>query len=266
MHETMRPLGFGETLDGAFTLLRRNFSAFFGIALLPQIPVILFWFIVPLLLAGAADLDAMQAASLLLMPYSLFATMLVMASLTDAAGVAYGGEEPGIGGSLRRGLRRWLPIAVVSVVTTILMILGFFLLLVPGLIAIAMFFAVYPAVMIEDRGPFDAMGRSRRLSRGARLRILGLLAVALLITYLPVMALGMIAGVSIGITAALNAASFENTNMWLTGLLQAGGIVLGAITTPFLITVVVLMYFDRRARTEAPDLESAVAALQDHAV
>lgn len=267
MHETMRPLGFGETLDGAFTLLRRNFTVLFSTALLPQIPLILFWLFVPTLIGPMAD-GAMylQASSMLLLPYTLFASILVMGALTHAAAAAYRGERPRIGAALVRGLRRFLPLAVVSVIGWFMVSVGLVLLLVPGLIVAAMYFAVYPAVVIENRGPFGALGRSRTLSRGARMRILGVLVVTLLITYLPVIALGMVAGISVGITAAISAASFAGPNLWLSGLMQAGSLVLGAITTPFLLTVVVLLYYDRRARTEAPDLESAVAALQDSTV
>lgn len=267
MHQTMRPLGFGETLDGAFTLLRRNFSVLFLTALLPQIPLILFWLIGPAVVGPVEDgAVALQAASLLLSPYSVCATVLIMGALTYGAAVAYRGEEPRIGESLGRGLRRLIPLIVVSIISWFMMIFGLLLLIVPGLIVAAMYFAVYPVIMVEDRGPLKALGRSRSLSRGAKGRILGLIVVALLITYLPVMALGLVAGVGVGVTAALGAASFSGTDLWLTGLMQAGSLVLSSITTPFLISVIVLLYYDRRARTEAPDLESAVAALQDNAV
>lgn len=267
MHDIMRPLGFGETLDGAFTLLRRNFATFFAIALLPQLPLILFWLIGPAVVGPMAEGSlALQAASVLLSPYSLFATLLLMGALTHAAALAYGGEQAGIGASLGRGLRRLLPLFVVSLISWIMIGFGLLLLIVPGLIVAAMYFAVYPVIMVENRGPLKALGRSRDLSRGARGRILGMMAVALLITYLPIVALGMAAGAGIGITAAVSAASFASTNLWLTGIMQAGSLVLSAITTPFLIIVFVLLYYDRRARTEAPDLEAAVAALQDNAV
>lgn len=267
MHETMRPLGFGETLDGAFTLLRRNFSVLFLIALLPQIPVVLFWLIGPAVVGPVEDgAVALQAASLLFSPYSLCATILIMGALTYAAATAYRGDTPRIGESLGRGVRRLIPLIVVSIISWLMVIFGLVLLIVPGLIVAAMYFAVYPAIMMEDSGPIEALGRSRSLSRGAKGRILGLIVVALLITYLPVMALGMIAGVGMGVTAALSAASFAGTDLWLMGLMQAGSVVLSSITTPFLISVIVLLYYDRRARTEAPDLESAVAALQGNAV
>jgi hypothetical protein len=267
MHETMRPLGFGETLDGAFTLLRRNFSVFFGTALLPQIPVILFWLIAPALLGPVAEGSVvLEAASLLFAPYSLFVAILVMGALTHAAGAAYEGERPRIGASLGRGLRRFLPLAVVSVISWFMIMFGLLLFIVPGLIVAAMYFAVYPAIVIENRGPIDALGRSRSLSRGARGRILGIIVVAWLISLLPSIAMWTFAGVSIGVGAAISAATVTGTSLWLVGLLQAGSIVVSAVTWPFLLIVSVLLYYDRRARTEAPDLESAVAALQDNAV
>jgi hypothetical protein len=267
MQETLRPLGFGETLDGAFTLLRRHFSVFFGTALVPQIPVLLFWLLAPAVLGPVEDGSSyMEAASLLLSPYSLFAMIVVMGGLTHAAAAAYRGERPGIRESLGRGLRRFLPLVVVSIIAWFMIVFGLLLLIVPGLIVAAMYFAVYPAVVVENRGPLKALGRSRRLSRGARGRILGIIAVAYLIAMLPTIAMWMFAGVSLGIGGAIGAATALGTDLWFVGLMQAGSIVVTAVTWPFLLIVSVLLYYDRRARTEAPDLESAVAALQDNTV
>lgn len=267
MQETLRPLGFGETLDGAFTLLRRNFSVFFGTTLVPQIPILLFWLLAPAMLGPVeAGSTYPEAASLLLSPYSLFAMIVVMGALTHAAAEAYQGERPSIRESLGRGLRRFLPLAVVSIIAWFMIVFGLLLLIVPGLIVAAMYFAVYPAVVIEKRGPLQALGRSRKLSRGARGRILGIIAIAYLISMLPTVAMWMFAGVSLGIGGALSAATLTGTSLWFVGLMQAASIVVTAITWPFLMIVTVLLYYDRRARTEAPDLESAVAELQDNVV
>ena len=265
MHQTMRPLGFGDTLDGAFTLLRRNFSTFFAIALLPQLPLMLFYLVAPGALAGVADGSVVfETTSVLLMPYTMLATVVMMGALTHAAGQLYQGDHVEIRGALGRGLRRSLPLIGVSIISWFMIGFGLLLFIVPGLIVIAMYFAVYPAVVLENRGPLKALGRSRELSRGGRGRILGVLLVTLLITYLPMIALGTIAGVSMGVAGAFNTATLQGTNLWLTGLIQAGSYVLNSITTPFLIIVTVLLYFDRRARTEAPDLEAAVAELENH--
>ena len=69
--------------------------------------------------------------------------------------------------------------------------------LMAGILAFLMLFAVVPAVMIEGRGPVEALGRSRALARGAWGRILGVLAVLMIIVSIPSLAFGVAgAGVS----------------------------------------------------------------------
>jgi hypothetical protein len=48
---------------------------------------------------------------------------------------------------------------------------------------------------------------------------------------------------------------------WIGGLTQAGSVLVTAITTPFSVALLTLLYVDRRARTEAPDLEAAAERL-----
>ena len=86
------------------------------------------------------------------------------------------------------------------------------------------------------------------------------LIVAWLITFLPAMAMWAVAGVSAqGRQAMLGVGAGA---VWITALIQACSAILSAVTWPFLIIVTTLLYFDRRARTEAPDLEEAAARLQ----
>ena len=258
MMNVLRPLSFGEVLDTTFDLYRSNFAAMFGMTLVPQIPVIVFWLAAPLLVGN--DIESLQLASLLILPYSLLVFVLLMGSLTDAAGRAYSGERPTIGSSLGRGVRTLIPMAAGLFISGLFMFIGLMFLIVPGLILLAMWFCMAQAIVLEGRGPIDALGRSRQLSRGARLRILGALIVAWFITLLPAIALWTVAGVSPqGRDAMLG---MGDGATWITGLMQACSTVLSAVTWPFLMIVTTLLYFDRRARTEAPDLEAAAAQLQ----
>lgn len=264
LEATPRPFSFGELLDGAFTLYRRNFVAFFGAALLPQVPLVLYWLAAPLWSpTNLADASAFDPATLLILPYNFFASFLVLGALTHAAGEAYAGSTPTIGDSLRRGLARWVPVTVAGLCAGFLVMLGFFFFLIPGFILIALFFAISPLVVLEGRGPIEALGRSRRLSKGGRPRILGVVFVAWFITFLPVFAMWFLAAVSAGIASVVTAQGPEAlVSSWVFGVFQAAGPVVSALTWPFLIAVTVLLYFDRRARTEAPDLEAAVERLQ----
>jgi hypothetical protein len=261
MREVLRPLSFGELLDGGFTLYRRNFATLFGIALLLQVPVILFWLLVPVLLRGTSE-TAAAMLPLLLTPYTMFAFVLGMGALTAAAATAYGGDTPGIGSALRHGLRRWLPLAVVLLITFPLIFVGMVLLLVPGLVLLAMWFATYPVIVVEGRGPLAAMGRSQQLSKGGRLRILGITLVAWLITMLPSLAIMMFIGVGAGAQAVLAGDPSAMQGLWVTSLMQVASSLGSALTMPFLLIITLLLYYDRRARTEAPDLESAAESLR----
>jgi hypothetical protein len=191
----------------------------------------------------------------------MFAGILTFGALVHAAAVAYEGGQPAVGASLGRALKSFLVLAVASVFGFAAMALGFMLLIIPGLILFAMWFAMYPAIMVEGKGPFEALGRSRTLSRGARMRVLGVMIVAWLITMLPVIALTAFAGAGMGVTAAVSAMSMEDGNLWMTAMIQIASTLASGVTWPFVMIVTTLLYFDRRARTEAPDLESAAAEL-----
>jgi hypothetical protein len=258
----LRTFDLGELLDAAFTLYRQQFTGLFAIAFLANLPLIVFWLLAPLFLApGAASNVMAELGSLITMPYNLAATMLVLGALTTASWAAYQGEEIEIGDSLLNGLRRIVPVAVAVVVSWGLIFLGLLLLIVPGLLLLAGFFAVLPAAVIEERGPFAAIGRSRALAKGGRARILLALLLTYLITILPIFAVSMVAGVwmASGLFSGVSTEAFQGS--WAFGLVQAVTLTISALTYPFFALVTVLLYVDRRARAEAPDLEEAVARL-----
>jgi hypothetical protein len=254
----MRALSFEQILDNAFSLYGRNFAPLFGMTLVPQLPIALFWLLLPVLMPGTT-VESMTMMSLLLAPYSLFAAVLTFNALTYAGAEAREGRRPAIGESLKAGLRRWLPAALAAVLSYGAILLGFVLLIVPGLILLAMFFAIFPAVVLEDRGAVAAMGRSRALSKGARLRILGVMLVAWLITFVPTVAMAALAGASAGMSVLTEPAA--GGDVWVSAVMHAVSAIVSAVTWPFLMLVTLLQYFDRRARTEAPDLEAAAADL-----
>lgn len=259
-----RSFTFGGILDGAFTLYRRNFVTFFGAAFVPQIPVVVFWLAAPLWMApgAAGGVPDSTLAGILLFPYSVFAMFLTLGAVTHAGGEAYAGRAAGLGESLRRGLGRWIPLAVAGGLAWIAVVVGLLFFIVPGLILTAMFFAVGPAAVLEGRGPAGSLERSKELSRGGRARVLGVLLVAWLITLAPTMAMWGIGGV--GAFAVQPGAELEVYETWM-GLAQVAGPLVSSLTWPFFITVIVLLYFDRRARTEASDLEVAMDRLEPEA-
>jgi hypothetical protein len=258
---TPRALGFGEILDGGFTLYRKNFSTFFGVALAPQIPVILYWIgVMAFVPAGIRDF-----AGFLIFPWTFFATFLTLGALCIVTVWTYEGHDPGVRAPLAAGLRAWFPVAIAGVLAWLSVMFGVLFFILPGLFFLASFFAFAPVVMVEQTGPLRALQRSWDLSSGGRFRVLGITLVAYLIILIPMMAISVVGvGVAVGSAgfATGDPAAMQGAEFWITGLLQILGPVVSALTWPFFVAVLTLLYLDRRARTEAPDLEEAVGRLE----
>lgn len=291
----LRPLGFGEILDGAFTLYRRNLVTFFCTALIPILAMIAVFVLVGGGMFAAfssedpmAIFGAIFGTGMILLGTGLLTFLVMWGALAREASQAYLGRPATIGDGFRAGFRAFLPLlgaAIVvgigmmvlifgiGIVMTILMMvaggadgsgagavlmsaLSFILGAVIYLGVISMLFAVLPAVVVEGKGPVEAIARSFDLARGAVGRILGLMLVTLLITYLPGLAVMALTG---GFASALNPEQIPSMGQFMTQ--QVLGLAVNILTTPFMVAVMVLLYFDRRVRTEALDVQMAAENL-----
>ena len=101
------------------------------------------------------------------------------------------------------------------------------------------YFAVIPAILLEDKGPVNAFHRSRDLSQGFRWRIFATAALAWVICLIVLYTLQTVAGLlpitPVGI-ALVNA-------------------VVGLLVTPLVWIVITVLYYDQRIRKDAFDLE-----------
>jgi Membrane domain of glycerophosphoryl diester phosphodiesterase len=111
-------------------------------------------------------------------------------------------------------------------------VIGFILLIVPGLIAVARWSLIVPLVMIEGRGTRDAFRRSSELVRGQTGRVLALVVIANIVTIL-----------------------VGSVFSFLPGFLGAwiGGTLAGAIAVPYEAHVLTVLYY-RLTEPERPIL------------
>ena len=284
---TLRPLSFGEILDGAFTLYRRNFVTFAVTALIPTAAITIAF----LVLGGgfvaamtSGDPSAMFGAAfggLMLIGLVATAAVLVMwGALTHEASESYTGQPISVGDGMRAGARsapRMLGAmllagigAVVAVmaaaflggmllalfgsmggaVAALGMLLMVVIMMVVYLGIFGLLFAVAPAVVVERAGPLEALERSFTLARGALGRVIGLMLVTILITYLPMLGVMAVTG---GFSQIMNPDAMPTAGQFITQQVLSMGV--GILTTPFMVSVIVLLYFDRRVRTEALDVQ-----------
>ena len=295
----LRPLSFGEILDSAFSLYRRHFVALLSAALIPLIPSMLLTGVITRSALTAEPSDAAAAFGAALIPLMLlgFVVGLVMwAALARMVGEAWTGGEVSVGDGYRRGLRAFFPLVGSMLLVYVILMVAMFGVLVAGmlvaamlgaigmavgnqtvtvllmipalLLTIAAFFAaastmfgVLPAIVIEKYGPAEAILRSVRLSRGAIPRVTGIMMVTFLIIFLPMLFVMAVTG---GFAAFTDPGSVPSAgSFWLQ---QVANSLTSALTTPFMIASMVILYFDRRVRTEAFDVQLAADALEADAV
>ncbi len=81
------------------------------------------------------------------------------------------------------GLRRWLPVLGVALLSYVITVIGFVFLVVPGVFLACALAAALPAAAAERPGVFGALSRSFALTKGNRLAVLVVGLVFLAVTY-----------------------------------------------------------------------------------
>ena len=260
----LRPLGVGETLDAAAAVYRRRFWPLVRITAVVVLPVQAIQTIVLLsstpdyltrgmtgTLAPGYDNPSKEiwvylAATITAMILGLLATALATAATTKLVADAYLDDRAEARESLRFATRRLGRIIGAALATGILITLGTFACLVPGIWLMVSWSIVVPALVVEDVGVSQAMRRSFALVRSRWWPMLGLLLTGQL--------LGSIVQILLAAVLGFVVAPLGHG---VTGGIAANGIAGGiasALTTPFVAAAFVIAYFDLRVRNEGFDI------------
>jgi uncharacterized membrane protein len=92
------------------------------------------------------------------------------------------------------GIKRLIPVIGVSLICGFLVVFGFVLFIVPGIMALCALYATVPVVVIERQGVFASIRRSRELTKGFRWRIFGIMLLSALISIPPCLLIFIFAG------------------------------------------------------------------------
>ncbi len=273
---TLRPLSVGEIIDASFQVYRRYFGALAMVVLIcNSIPLLLQIFVE----ASGGPRDH----PILAIGYSLM--FLVLGSVATAATVFIVSESylgraitardalnlaaPFVGRviatSILVGLMVGGGVVILVVVPALvarpLAIVGFLALLVFGVVGVCGFVVTTPALVLESLPTAAAaLRRSWALTRGYRLKILGLLFLLGVIMMLPWMAVTGLAAI-VGALAAAGGGGGAGVAV----LVAVVGIVLGGLVLfllqPLLHGVLTISYYDLRVRKEGFDLEVLASSL-----
>lgn len=150
-----------------------------------------------------------------------------------------------IGESLQKGLRRTGPVIGTAICAGLGTMLGLFLLVVPGLILLTMWYVALPACVLENVGPFEALSRSGFLTKGSRWKVFGIALVIGILAMIATLVLTAVLGFAIGWIGVIVASYISNV------LVYSFGSVVAAV-----------LYHDLRVAKEGIDVERIVAVFE----
>jgi hypothetical protein len=224
-----RSRDLGDLFNDTFSLYRRYFGLFAGIAFAVVVPMNLVLFA----LHGAAP-RAIFTMAAVLAPW-LIGVPLITAGHVQAVKTLGERRDVLAGDSLRAALRRLPAVTGTVLLYSLITLLGFVCLILPGIfLAVRLYFSAQ-VVMAEGLGPSEAISRSSALTEGSFWRVLGIGILLSLVAGV----MGAIAGAPLQIAGAAADA----------GVLTAiGGTLQNGISLSFTALSGTLLYFDLRAR------------------
>jgi hypothetical protein len=229
----LRARSVGEILDLAFQLYRSRWS---------QMATATGLLVLPLLALEA--IAPMSALPMLEQLGNLF-FLAASAAVVVIASEAYLGREVAAADAVRTVGSRFLSVWGAAIIQGILIFLGILLLIVPGIIAAIMTFAMQQAVMIEGRSAGEAFERSRTLARDNWKHIVLTSVMVFMIVIFAMVGFGALLTIA-GIEGRL---SIILVNVALIAINPLGAVV-GTV-----------LYYDLRIRKEAFDVAVATERL-----
>jgi len=174
----------GRCLSRSAGILRRNFVSFITLSFIFTIPsmVLEFLFSDTENLSDSKDMQVLIGAAVYFVQFIL--SYLVNATIVYGVISDLRGQRATVVDAINRGLPMLLPVLIVAIISSISMVFGFVLFVIPGIVIMTMLWFSVPVVVAERSGIFASLSRSTQLSKGYRWKILGLILITLVITYI----------------------------------------------------------------------------------
>ena len=263
MTTQVRPLSLGEILDRTFQFYRKEFVLFIGIAAIPQLVAMMLR--IGLLAMKQSNSAGVVLAALVgllvVLIVNLIATAFSQAATSVAVSEMYLGRKTTIGQAFGAIRGRIGSIAGILIGLGIFYVMGFVLLIIPGIYMMLIWALAIPAAVIEDLGFAECRDRSKLLTEGAKGRMSVIYLLVTTVTYGVLFGMGMLLGLAGVATLGKGFAqtfTYQVANEIVTfvGTTLVGPIGLIAFT---------IAYYDQRVRKEGFDIQFMMQSSQQAA-
>jgi uncharacterized membrane protein len=243
----LRPRSPTEIIDAAAQLMRRRYGEIVVVTAIFHAPVAILQ-----LLQGQPDPGQPEGMARVMTGFALTGVQLFGAALASAAIIvvvsdSYLGRPVAIAAAIRRAFARSASVVAATTLTVGIVLFGFVLFIIPGLIFSAAYFATIAVVVIEGAGPLNAMSRARALATGSIKRILAVLGLAGIIVWMVYLTV-------LAVTVAAAGAVSQSIQAPLIAV-RVVALIASVFLFPFIQVVATLLYYDLRIRKEGFDLQ-----------
>jgi hypothetical protein len=268
----LRPLGLGEILDGAFSVVRAHPKTTLGLSAIVVVTTQAISFAiqaVQLSNRGYGDPGGFEAAftagNIAASIIGGIGLLILAGLLTSVMGEAVLGRTPTIGSTWQKVRPRFWPLLGAGIVGTIVPYLGLPFCLVPGVFLWGAWAFMTPAVVLERVGVVASIRRSWRLAVPDWWRVWGIRALAALIAYV-IRSMLVVPATLLAVGSVVASRGDPGTiGLVPLAIITVGGAIATTVTAPFTSGVLALLYIDRRMRAEGLDVTLAQTAAQNAA-
>ncbi len=262
MPTVLRPLSLGELLDRTFFLYRKHFMLFVGIVALPHLAFL------ALQLGGVVMRDPVSLRGVVATAGWTLLTMLIyvlaLAASTSATVVAVSDvhldKSTSVSAAYNAIKSRIPHLLLIMVGVWIGVMLGFVLIIIPGIILALMWSLTIPVAVIEKKGLREATARSSALTKGNRGRIFVVYFLFTVLMYIVTLLWEGPLLMVVGLRAqAGNPAQMMSSFQVVAAI---GSFITQSLVGPLLTIALSLIYYDERVRKEAFDLEVMMKSLE----
>ena len=239
----LRSRSVSEIVDGAFSLYRRDALAYILATAVGYIPLLAVQLMARSTSAITGFAGGPLTATLGVIGFICFMTL--NAVVIRYASDVYLQQPADFSTAVGETVPHFVSLVVAGIIRTFCYAVGLMFFIVGALYFAARLFATNPAIVIEGRGPIDALNRSSDLSIGNKRHILNTLLLMFLIYFLGSLAVGAIS------------AMFGNITIQI--ILSA---VYTVVAYPVIGITEMLLYYDARIRREGFDVEVMAGALE----
>ncbi|GMU21583.1 MAG: hypothetical protein AMXMBFR13_16750 [Phycisphaerae bacterium] len=263
-----QPMSVGQILDQTFRLYREHFVRFFTIVAVVYVPVGLLSILLIALVfqettqitvdqqTGAIDASGVVASMITTGAIALLAmvgTQLCNGALIKNVSEAYLGRQSSVGEAYRFVLPKIGTLIWASFLVGVVVMIGFILLIVPGVIFALWFALTTPAIVAENLKASRGMSRSKVLASGNLGKIFGTLFIVAVISWIVQVLFQWGGGLLTG--------GISDTPLAAVVLTQVFSIIGQIVAMPIGATAMILLYYDLRIRKEGFDLEMMAQSL-----